>query len=581
MNRTPRLTIAVFLAVAVTGDLVVAATIRVPEDYKTIQAAVDQASAGDTVLVAAGIYRERIRLREDLTLRSAGNEARGKLGLKRAEDTILDGGGQEGDGPGVMMAEGSTLDGLTVTNVGLYDEVAWNKHHATQGNEQPHEHIGQPGTAGVSVLGVNCTIRHNIVHHIGYTGIAIQGVAERSCTPLVQRNVCYRNMGGGIGSMRGSTAIIDGNLCFQNFYAGIGHEGADPLVINNECYENIRAGIGISEGAKPVVRGNKCYRNRRAGIGVRTDSSTAPVIEDNDCYRNDMAGIGCEEHSAPLIRANRCFENALAGIGCRDGARPIIAGNKCYRNRAAGVGSEGKARPLIADNECFENEAAGIGQRGDAVTTLVGNYLHHNKASGIGFDECEAGRSQVVRNRVVDNEKVAVGIHAGWNVQLLDNELSRPEGLPPIVMVFQRAEATFSGNRFRGSGVAAIRTEGKVRVMNNRFECESLRTGGPPQFAVWGLPGSDITFNNNFVKSWRHALVADKTTVTASNNHVENYGSIAIKIDQPTDKPIAFGNRFFSEHDRTGVVVTGGEAILSDNRIEAPEKSTVGKPSRP
>lgn len=579
MNHTARFIVANLILPTCAADLVFAVTFRVPEDYKTIQAAVDQTAAGDSVLVAAGIYSERVRLKNGVTLRSAGDDARGTHGLKRAEAVILDGGGKDGDGPGVVMAEGSTLDGLTVTNIGLNDEVEWNKHHATQGNEQPHEHIGQPGTAGVSAIGVNCTIRHNIVHHIGYTGIAIQGVAGRSCTPLVQHNVCYRNMGGGIGSMRGSTAIIDGNLCFQNFYAGIGHEGAAPLVINNECYENIRAGIG--EGAKPIVRGNKCYRNRRAGIGVRTDSSTTPVIEDNDCFRNHMAGIGCEEHSAPLIRANRCHENALAGIGCRNGAQPIITGNKCYRNRAAGIGSEGKAQPLFADNECFENETAGIGQRDDAVTTLVGNYIHHNKVSGIGFDECEAGRSQVVRNRVVDNEKVAIGIHAGWKVQLLDNELSRPDGLPPIVMVFQGAEATFSGNRFRGSGVAAIRTEGTVRAMDNRFECESLRAGGPPQFAVWGLPGSDIVFANNIVKGWRHALVADKATVTVSNNHVEKYGSVAIKIDQPTYKPIAVGKRFFSAHDRMGVVVSGGEAIVADNRIEAPEESTTDGQSRP
>jgi len=565
--------LAVLLPAGDAADLATGATIRVPQDVKAIQAAVDRASAGDTVLVAAGTYRERVRLKEGVTLRSAGDDARGALGLKRAEGVILDGGGRDGDGPGVAMAEGSTLDGLTVTNVGRYDDVEWKKHHATQGNEQPHEHIGLPGTAGVSVIGVDCTVRHNIVHHVGYTGIAIQGVAGRTCTPLVRFNVCYRNMGGGIGSMQGSTAIIEGNVCFQNFYAGIGHEGAAPLVVDNECYENIRAGIGVSEGAKPVVRGNKCYRNRRAGIGVRTDPSTAPTVEDNDCYENDMAGIGCDERCAPLVRGNRCHDNGLAGIGCRDGARPMIVGNKCYRNRAAGIGSEDEAQPLITDNECFENETAGIGQRGDTTTTLVGNHAHHNKASGIGFDECEAGRSRVVGNRVVDNEKTAVGIHAGWKVELVGNELSRSEGLPPIAMVFRGAEATFTDNRLRGGGVAAIRSEGTVRAANNRFECAALRVGGPPQFAVWGLPGSEIAFTKNSVTGWRHAIVADQATVTACDNRVADYGQPAFKIDRPTGKPVVVGNHFVSEHDRTGVVVTGGEAIVADNFFEVPGPS--------
>jgi hypothetical protein len=563
------------------GTVLTAATWRVPDDHQTIQAAIDAAAAGDTVLVAAGTYRERIRLKDGVTLKSAGDDSQGKLGLKRAEATVLDGGGSKSEGPGVAMAEGAMLDGFTVTNVGLYDEAEWARHHATQGNQQPHEHIGQLGTAGIGVIGVTCTIKSNIVHHIGYTGIAIQGAEGRRCAPHVLRNVCYRNMGAGIGSMQSSTAIIEGNVCFQNFYAGIGHEGASPLVINNVCYENVRAGIGVSEGAKPVVRGNKCYRNRRAGIGIRTGDETKPVVEENECYENDMAGIGCEERCAPIVRNNRCHENALAGIGCRDHARPLIVGNKCYRNKAAGIGSEHGAQPLIANNECFENEAAGIGQRGGAETTMIGNHLHHNKAAGIGFDECESGRSQLLNNRVADNEQVAVGIHAGWKVLLAGNELSRPEGLPPIVMVFKGAEAQFSDNLIRGSGVAGIRAEGSIHVMSNKFECGALRHGGPPQFAVWGLPGAEIVFSGNTVRGWRHALFSQKATVTAYENRIADYGPVGIKVEQPNGVVVAIGNDFESEEDRVGVTVTGGQAIIENNRIAKPqatEASRVGKP---
>ena len=55
------------------------------------------------------------------------------------------------------------------------DDDEWKKHHQTQGEHQSHEHIGEPGTAGISAIGVSCTITNNIVHHIGYSGIAIQG----------------------------------------------------------------------------------------------------------------------------------------------------------------------------------------------------------------------------------------------------------------------------------------------------------------------------------------------------------------------------------------------------------------------
>jgi len=45
-----------------------AATINVPDDYPTIQGAIDAASSGDTVLVAAGIYEECIELRDGIIL---------------------------------------------------------------------------------------------------------------------------------------------------------------------------------------------------------------------------------------------------------------------------------------------------------------------------------------------------------------------------------------------------------------------------------------------------------------------------------------------------------------------------------
>jgi len=81
------------------------------------------------------MYRESIRLKPGITLRSEGDDAKGTDGLKRAEATIIDGGGKEAKQPGILMADGSTLDGFTITNVGVYDEVLWKKHFDSHGEE--------------------------------------------------------------------------------------------------------------------------------------------------------------------------------------------------------------------------------------------------------------------------------------------------------------------------------------------------------------------------------------------------------------------------------------------------------------
>ena len=60
-----------------------AATVHVPGDHPTIQAGIDAAAEGDTVLVAPGTYYENLSLETNILLKSED----GPL------DTIIDGGG--------------------------------------------------------------------------------------------------------------------------------------------------------------------------------------------------------------------------------------------------------------------------------------------------------------------------------------------------------------------------------------------------------------------------------------------------------------------------------------------------------
>ena len=126
-------------------------------------------------------------------------------------------------------------------------------------------------------------------------------------------------MGGGIGSMQGSTALIEGNTCFENFHAGIGCNASSPVVKSNVCQGNIRAGIGISEGSSPTVTGNRCFKDRRAGIGV-TGGSEA-TIKDNELAR--------EGGMPPMIAV-------------LDGSRAIVTGNTIRGGGVAGILVKGK-----------------------------------------------------------------------------------------------------------------------------------------------------------------------------------------------------------------------------------------------
>lgn len=567
-----------------------AAELQVPGTHKTIQSAIDAARTGDVVLVAPGRYRERLRMKPGVAVRSAGDDARGKLGLKRAEATTIDGAFKNAAGPGVAMAEGSTLDGFTVTGVGRYDDEKWKKHHATRGEEQKHEHIGEPGTAGISVIGVTCIVRNNIVHHVGYTGIAIMGARGKRTSPLISHNVCFRNMGGGIGSMKKSTAVIEHNVCFQNFYAGIGHDDASPTVTHNICYENVRAGIGISEHSKAIVRHNRCYKNRRAGIGIRSGEETTPIVEHNECYENDMAGIGARHDAAPLIRHNRCYKNAMAGIGCRTGARPVIehnecfenkmagigcrskaapvirfnrchdnvkagigsqsgaqpviVGNKCYDNTMAGIGTETKAVAVIRDNQCYRNRMAGIGARTGARPIIEGNHCYENRLAGIGAEDKSA---PVIRNnRSEKNGEAGIGTRKGARSVIIENECRG--NTRAGIGVREKGTAIILGNKCIENKLVAIGVRNGSRVYIARNELQ--RTGGmPPMIAI-----------------------RENSSAIVTENRIRGGGVAGVMVQ---GKAFVSGNRFEGNGPRPGgppnfaAWVHGGSSVIfTDNRID-------------
>lgn len=512
-------TFLVMLLLLATAHSAAAAILRVPQDHTTIQAAIDAANHGDTILVAPGNYPERIRLKPGILLRSDGDDSRGTDGLKRAEATVLDGGGKDGGQPGVVMAEGSTLDGFTVTHVGAYDEATWTRHFDSQGEELGDEEgsvQAEGSTPAISIRGVSCTVRHSIIHHNGDVGIGILGEENTKTVPLVTGNLVYRNLGGGIGVAEGAEPIIRGNTCKENLRAGIGCRQANPIITDNVCCQNIRAGIGCREGSQPVIRGNQCYQNRRAGIGIRMDG-TAPVVEGNACYENEMAGIGCRDGASPILRNNVCRKNKLAGIGCRDGAKPLIVGNECRENELVGIGVQSKGVAIIQGNRCL------------------------------------------------DNQLVAIGVTEGSMATITDNELSRTGGLPPILAVKDGSSASVRDNRITGGGVAAILVQGQVTVSGNTFQGADAKQGN----AVWVWENSTATISDNAFDGYRAAVNATKATVVVTGNSIRGFRGTAIIVRDSRKPAHVHGNIATSADPMAKVVdVQGPSGVIQENVLK-------------
>jgi len=232
------LVLVVSLALVATAP-VLADVIDVPGDYDTIQEAIDAASDGDTIMVAAGLYEESVVIDKSLTLKGAqaGVDARTRSGA----ETIIE--PDEGTGIRILTAADRVvvIDGLTVQN-------------AEHGIATPEPTMAADITVkNVRVLnpsefGISPTFTVTTTVEYCYVEGAIQAINAGALVPFEPTVATFRNneivnsQFGFTGYLKDS--LIEGNLVRDFATEGIGISGQ---FLNTEIKNNTVT--GYVEGA--------------------------------------------------------------------------------------------------------------------------------------------------------------------------------------------------------------------------------------------------------------------------------------------------------------------------------------------
>jgi peptide/nickel transport system substrate-binding protein len=149
--------------------------IRVPEDYPTVQEAIDAADEGATIIVAPGIYYESLVINKTVTIIGEPGSV-----------PIFDGGGS---GTWVTLlpgASGSTITNVVITNWDL----------------------------GISIVdSSNCKIYDNIMSLMDYSGITLEGNNAAN-------NIIYNNIFQGNTIAINLTESSTNNLIYKNTISG-------------------------------------------------------------------------------------------------------------------------------------------------------------------------------------------------------------------------------------------------------------------------------------------------------------------------------------------------------------------------
>ena len=406
--RAPALVLIVLVLSTIPAPGVV---IRVPDDHSTIQAAIDAASYGDTVIVAPGTYPERIDFKgKAITIQGSSD----------ATDTVIDG---QGLGSVVTALNGTgpaRLNGFTITNGlsmlpksfggGIYCEGGT---APTLSNLIVEKNSADHG-GGIYCLDTTleikgCILRDNFARSDG------GGLSTHNATILLEDNRIHDNgsdgYGGGIRIQGGIVTVRENRICNNTAYRGGGVDmkawalGKGLLERNEICGNRV---VGITGGGGGVsatltiVRENLIHSNYAeflgGGVHCRVDAEVAGNVIRNNTVgsaHGEGAGIGCEKDSSSIIRDNLILDNSQGatggGVYCDSFSTVSLMNNRIIGNSVSdlggGIACQAFSDVIVVNNTIYGNSAArggGVGCTGCSYTMDIANTILWKNQAPLG-----------------------------------------------------------------------------------------------------------------------------------------------------------------------------------------------------
>jgi len=366
---------ALSLLMATAGLLVSADTLTVGAgcDYSTIQAAMNAASSGDTIHVAAGTYNEHIGLRDGVKLVGAG-----------ADVTILCGTTHRSVVTGIGVGAGTEIDGFTITNGfatnggGMWLIVSspvvrncvFTGNTASMGGGI-YNHSSSPTIVG-------CVFSSNTATNSG-GGIANSMFSAPTITGCTFLDNEVGNSGGGIWSYRSTATVIE--CRFSNNQAGnsgsaIYAGNGEILAVHN--WWGHATGPSHSSNPHGIGQGGESIRGDVAFIpwyATPTTLSTSERVSVEDAgtifaYSDTIqGGVGAAKNGWSVKVSGGTYDEAVTVdrrvnlLGPNATVNPVSAG--------AGRGTEAKIiQPLVVSG------AAGSAISGFLFEGVDGDAIH-------------------------------------------------------------------------------------------------------------------------------------------------------------------------------------------------------------
>jgi parallel beta-helix repeat protein len=375
------------------------------QPWKTIQKAAATMVAGDTVLIHAGTYYEKV------TPVNSGSD--GKYITYQ----------NFGDGEVIIDAQGGTRSGcIEITNKAYLRFVGLHLQNAG---------YSDLNAAFAAFPGSNHLILDNMIAETSRFGIMLRGSNSASEDPAntvsfvtIKNSIIKNNAAYGIFLYFKVTDSIIGpnNVIFnENEKNGVPQDDQYGIDLDTDYPGNPANGP-----TRIVIIGNEVYGNRIQGI--RPWNAKNLLIKDNYTHHNGATGIQVEDGCVNVIvDGNRSEYNAQsyeyeAGIWIDSTVNAVVQ-NNIMRGNQIGLMVTSTNRALVRNNIIYENNRAPTGSNAMGAVlnsnssdiTFVHNTLWHNGVSdsrgNLAYCMKPPVTNTVLKNNIFSE---SIGAYDGW-----------------------------------------------------------------------------------------------------------------------------------------------------------------------
>ena len=252
-------------------------TVVVPDDYPTIQEAIDNAPVGGTVFVRSGDYRERVQVTKPLTLLGEDPETT-VISISGLFPLVY--------GAIEVQADNVTISGFTLksTWIGIWTPVDYSEPPRSR-CKIFNNNIVDNFRSGISIDGENHVIHGNNITGNGESGIKLSS----SNSTISGNNITGNDRLGIIINSCGNVTLSNNTITGNSGGVNLGWDG--PFyVYGNDITDNEGPGIEFAEGCyNSTVYQNNIARNNVGVNLLNFKASRAETIGwGNIVYRNNI-----------------------------------------------------------------------------------------------------------------------------------------------------------------------------------------------------------------------------------------------------------------------------------------------------